>query len=203
MQGLLTYGKQNEAYLAGQVVDGVKWITNGRYLARERYLNLRPAELRLSIEEKGIWSRTDRGPPTEDSTRKLISGVPAEDRIDAKLTDVSIDLGDLACRIIVPADGEGFGVMVQEQYLCGPFLLFHVWISKVNPLAPVTFHVGDEIHAILMPMRVSGEVLSELGLVAAAMYRAEELVEKQASERREEAAENIRLEEIGPGVEIE
>ena len=173
MQKLLTYGKTAEAFLAGQVVDGKNWVTNGCWLAREQYVELRPKELRLSIEQKGIWRRTTRDIPSEAKLKTIICGIPPADRIDAKLTDVFVDFGLQTSRFIVPESGEGFGVMVQQQYLCLPFLGLQIRISTADPLAGVMFMKDDEIHAVLMPMRVPGEIISELNMVAGAMSRAE------------------------------
>ncbi len=188
MQKLLTYEKSGEAYLAGQVVDGENWVTNGHWLAREQYVELHPAEIRLSIEQKGVWSGTTRGIPSEAKLKKTINGIPPADRIDAMLMDVFVDFGPQTSRFIVPESGEGFGVMVQERYLCQLFLELQIRISMVDPLAGVMFMAGDEIHAVLMPMRVPGETISELNVVAAAMSRADELVGELAAARSKEAA---------------
>ena len=188
MEELLIYGESVEAYLAGQVVDGENWVTNGHWLAREQYVDLRSEELRLSIEQKGVWRRTNRDIPSEGKLKKTINGIPPADRVDAKLTDVSVDLQPPTCRFIVPENGDGFGVMVQQRYLCQPFLGLQIRISTTNPLAPVMFMAGDEIHAVLMPMRVPGETISELNVVAAAMSRADELVGELAAARSKEAA---------------
>ncbi len=187
MKKLLTYGKSEADFLAGQVVDEVKWITNGHWLVREQYVNLRPRELRLSIERNGIWTRNNRGTPKAADLKEIIDGVPPEDRIEAMLTDVLIDnLGPYTCRFIVPASGEGFGVMVQEQYVCKALVGLQMRISKNDPDAAAMFFRYDQLQAVLMPIRIQDETLSELNLVVGAMSRAKELSEKLAAERRKE-----------------
>ena len=147
MQELLTYEELGEAYLAGQVVDGENWVTNGHWLVREKYVELHPAELRLSIEQKGVWRRTTRGIPSEDNLKTAINGIPPADRIDAKLTDVFVNFEALTtARFIVPESGDGFGVMVQQRYLCRAFLGLQIRISAVNPLAHIMLFLSKYPH---------------------------------------------------------
>ena len=202
MQAQLNYGHQDR--LMGVVVDGANWITNGHWAAREKYVVLQQAELRLSIESKGNWTIRGGKLLPAASLKKVILQTPPEKRANAILTPVQFALDsvmDLSFIRLEDAESDGAGRAINTEYVCEPFSMMDVMVDPNEPSAPVMFMDGeDKIQAVVMPMRIESDMVDEIVAVGRSMQN---FLTKWDSVENEREAESDRQAEQEAKAEAE
>jgi len=177
MNKKITYPK-SQGRLVGQIYKGERWITDGHWGAREEYVRLHEDERVSSAVGKGVFAMNGDLLRVEGLAKVLDPGL-ARGLVRATVTSIiSYNPDGYSARVVAPANGKGPGLLIQEKYLCELFMGLEAWFKPKSPYDPVFFKKGDELHGLIMPVRIQNSTALDLFLAAAAVKALVELEEK-------------------------